>query len=239
MILDYYKIPDFSSWQDDPTTPSGIDFILTRQKTMGVILRASQGDWEDNEFRISRANAKAADMLFGNYHYFDNRIHPKRQAEKWASIIGDDEGALGSWLDLEQDMAGTYKSYKSWWDCVQYFLQLKPNAKLGIYTRASYFNDPAFNIPVNHALRHYPLWVAHYNNFVTKPDMPKGWRDWLFWQFTDDYPSAGWGAESQEIDMNYFAGTEQDFRARYNLPTSNKRHMTVTIQNRQAEYKEA
>ncbi len=211
-----YKIPDFSFWQDDPTTTQVIDFTQTRQKTRGVILRCGQGSWEDRAYKTNRNNARAAGMITGNYFYYDNRYHPKRQAEKWASII-DDNDKLGAWLDLEQDMAGEFKTYKHWYDCVQYFKQLKPEVELGIYTRASYFNDPAFSIPVNHSFRFMPLWVAHYNQSVTRPDMPKGWTTWDFWQWTDDYPSEGWGVESEEIDMNFFNGTEQEFIIRYGL----------------------
>ncbi len=214
--MNYYKLPDFSFWQDDPTTPQVINFTETRQKTRGVILRASQGNWEDKAYRTSRDNARRAGLLTGAYHYYDNRYHPKRQAEKFAEIL-DGGDKLGAWLDLEQDMAGEYKSYKHWYDFYQNFKQFRPDVELGIYTRASYFNAPEFNIPINHAFRFAPLWVAHYNESVTKPDMPKGWTTWDFWQFTDDYPSEGWGAESQEIDMNFFNGSEAEFIKRYEL----------------------
>jgi len=211
-----YKLPDFSFWQDDPTTPQGINFVETRKQTRGVILRAGQGAWEDRAYILGRDNARAAGLVTGAYWYYDNRYHPKRQAEKWASII-DNNDKLGAWLDLEHDMAGEYKTYKHWYDCVEYFKQLKPDVEMGIYTRASYFNDPAFRIPLNHAFRFMPLWVAHYNQSVTRPDMPKGWTAWDFWQYTEDYPSDGWGVESREIDMNYFNGTEAEFVLRYGL----------------------
>jgi len=229
-----YKLPDFSFWQDDPTTPHGIDFTQTRKQTRGVILRCGQGVWEDNEYEISYKNARDAGLLTGNYFYYDNRYHPKRQAEKWASIVKVDE--LGCWLDLEQDLPGEYKSYKHWWDCVQYFLQLKPDAEVGIYTRASYFNDPAFNIPLNHALRHFPLWVAHYNEFVTHPDLPKGWTDWEFWQFSDHGDGYAHGVGSKEIDMNRFNGTEADFLARYGVGETPST-MLANFQGKIVEYR--
>ena len=64
----------------------------------------------------------------------------------------------------------------------------------------------------------YPLWIAWYN--TTPPKVPSIWNDWTYWQFTDDNPAAGWGAQSNEIDMNYFAGSEADFLARYGVGES-------------------
>jgi lysozyme len=203
-------IIDISFWQDTA------DFHQMKANgAKGVILRAGQGVREDIRFQRFRAGAKEAGLPFGNYFYYDNRIAPKRQAEKWASIIGNDEGVLGSWLDLEQEQYTDYKGYKHWWDCVAYFKQIVPNTVLGIYTRASYFNDPVFNIPINHAFRNLPLWVAHYNNNVAKPDLPKGWATWQFWQITDSGNGTAYGVGSKEIDLNYYNGSEQDFTNRY------------------------
>ncbi len=191
-------INDISFWQNT------CDFETLKTKSAGVILRAGQGTWEDVKFQSFRDGAKLAGVPFGNYWYYDNDVAPKRQAEKWASIIGDDHGDLGCWLDLEDANPGEYKSYKHWWDCVAYFKQLKPNAVLGIYTRASYFDDPTFAIPVNHAFRNLPLWVAHYG--ALKPDMPKGWEDWLIWQYSENGDGHAHGVGSHRIDMNWYKG---------------------------------
>jgi len=223
--MNYYKLPDMSyyqyGWNQSITKiEKYVDFQKVRQRTRGVILRSSQGNWQDKAYKVSCANAKAAGLAIGNYHYFDNRYHPKRQAEAWAKSIQEDECTLRAWLDLEDNRAGQYRSYKDWADCLTYFKQIMPNVSTGIYTRASYFNDHLLNIPVNHVFRNEPLWVAHYNPYVTKPDLPKGWVDWELWQFTDDFSSEGWGAVSKEIDMNYFNGSEADFLARYGVGNS-------------------
>ena len=244
--MNYYKLPDMSyyqyGWNKEITKiEKYINFEELRQQTRGIILRASQGNWQDKAYKVSCQNAKAAGLLVGNYHYYDNRYHPKRQAEAWAASISDEQCVLGAWLDLEDSRPGQYKTYLDWADCMAYFMLLKPNIKVGIYTRASYFNDPAFSIPVNHVFRFMPLWVAHYNPYVTKPDLPKGWIDWELWQVTDDYPSAGWGAVSKDIDINYFNGSEADFTARYGVgetPTP-KGTLTVKYGNNVVEYRKA
>lgn len=194
-------INDISFWQDS------CDFEIMKTKSQGVILRAGQGTWIDRRFLSFREGAKRSNFPFGNYWYYDNDVHPKRQAERWSEIIGSDHGVLGCWLDLEDSNFGQYKSYKNWWDCVAYFKQLQPNAVLGIYTRASYFDDPFFDVPLLHAFRNLPLWVAHYG--VNKPALPKGWNDWLIWQYSENGDGHAHGVNSWRIDMNWYKGEEQ------------------------------
>ena len=191
----YPVVNDISFWQESA------DFAKMASLSNGVILRAGQGAWEDKRFQEFRNGAIVTGFPYGNYFYYDNDVHPKRQAEKWSSIIGREHGILGCWLDLEDSNPGQFGSYKSWWDCVAYFKQIQPEAVLGIYTRASYFNDPKYNVPVNHAFRNLPLWVAHYE--VEKPTLPKGWSDWLLWQFSERGDGHAHGVGSHRIDMNW------------------------------------
>lgn len=180
------------------------DFAKMASLSKGVILRAGQGSWEDKRFQEFRNGAELTGFPYGNYWYFDNDVHPKRQAEKWSSIIGNRHGSLGCFLDIEDSNPGQFGNYKSWWDCVAYFKQLQPDAILGIYTRASYFNDPKYQVPVNHAFRNLPLWVAHYG--VDSPSLPKGWTDWLLWQWSENGDGHAHGVHSHRIDMNYYKG---------------------------------
>ena len=193
--MTYPIVNDISFWQDTA------DFGILRQKSVGVILRAGQGTWEDKKFQQFRQGAKAAGVPFGNYWYYDNRYSPKRQAELWASILGGDAGELGCWVDLEDSTAGAYGTYKHWYDFDEYFRQILPTAKVGIYTRAEYFNSRA---PAQHVFRDYPLWIAHYK--TNAPTLPRGWSDWVLWQFTAEGDGVAHGVGSKEIDCNYYKG---------------------------------
>lgn len=192
------SINDISFWQDT------CDFSIMRTQSAGVILRAGQGFWEDKRFQEFRVGSESAGFPFGNYFYFDNDVEPKRQAEKWSQIIGYNHGVLGCWLDLEDAGSGKFGTYKAWWDCVAYFKQFQPSAVLGIYTRASYFDSPKYQVPINHAFRNLPLWIAHYR--AVKPTLPKGWDDWLIWQWTDQGDGVAHGVGSKEIDTNWYKG---------------------------------
>jgi len=193
-------INDISKWQGEA------NFQVMRQKSAGVILRAGpdSGAWEDRKFREWRDQAEAVNFPYGNYWYYLGNIPPKQQAIYWSDAIGDRHGSLGCWLDLEHNLIHENNTYLKWWDCLAYFKQLQPSAVVGIYTRASYFNDPQWKVPEKHAFRNLPLWVAHYE--VEKPALPKGWSDWLLWQFSERGDGHAHGVGSHRIDMNYYKG---------------------------------
>lgn len=214
------SVNDISFWQDTA------DFRKMSQLSSGVILRAGQGTWEDRRFQVFRKDAREI-LPFGNYWYYDAATPPKRQAEKWAEIIGVDHGALGCWLDLEDARVSSYNNYHAWWDCVAYFKQFQPSAVLGIYTRASYFNDPTWGVPENHAFRNLPLWIAQYK--TSKPNLPKGWNEWLLWQWTDEGDGIAHGVGSKEIDMNWYNG---------DIVTPKVSHMTAKFGNVEVQYME-
>lgn len=238
MNLDYYKIPDFSFWQDDPTTPAGIDFTQTRQKTRGVILRAGQGKYIDKTFLYNWREAKAAGLLRGAYWFFDSRVDPKTQAKLFADVLKNDPPEILAFFDAEETYGGTYTGWKEWYNFLENFKVFAPEIELGIYTNYYYWAERISQPSTLQYFSQYPLWLAGYN--TTTPLIPKPWKEWLFHQFTDDFPSTGWGAQSNEIDMNYFAGSEADFLARYGVGESptNKSTILAKIGGKIAEYQE-
>ncbi len=239
-----YEIPDFSFYQDDPTTPQPIDFQALRQKSRGVILRAGQNLWIDKTFRTNYANAKAAGVLRGTYYFYDSRADPKKQAEKWIEALAGDYGELEHFADFEDSYGGKFHGWKHWYNFLERVKELAPGIKLGVYTgyyywreNTNYLTSGITPAALNYFAQ-YPLWIAWYNPF--NPYIPAPFKGWLFWQYTDDYPSDGWGAESNEIDMNRFAGDEADFIARYRVgetPTP-KGTLTVKYGDNFVEYQE-
>lgn len=210
-----YKLPDFSfyqyGWNESITEIDRyIDFNETAQQTRGVILRAGQNLWKDKAFDVSWRNAKAAGLLRGSYWFYDSRAHPKRQAEKWAETLGSDAGEMELWCDFEERYGGAYSGWKHWYTFMENVKLLSPNKQLGVYTGYYYWQEFAAGVDY---FAQYPLWIAAYG--ATAPRIPPIWKTWLLWQYTDDYPADGWGAKSNEIDMNIFNGTEVDFTARY------------------------
>ena len=79
--------------------------------------------------------------------------------------------------------------------------------KLIIYSSRSYLNE---RLPTNHSLGNIPLWLAVYPNTVnlnSPPKPPKGWKDWVIWQYSEKGKPAGF--TSGLVDLNVM--TEEFF----------------------------
>mgnify|MGYP005814424153 CR=1 FL=1 len=53
------------------------------------------------------------------------------------------------------------------------------------------------------ALQNYPLWVANYTT-ADKPLLPRGWVDYLLWQYSAgrNYKGAAYGVSSRDVDLD-------------------------------------
>lgn len=208
---------DVSFYQDDPHTARGIDFAqMKRAGAAFTIIRAGQNLWEDNEFDISWSAARGI-LPRGSYWFYDSRIEPKLQARKWHACFADpdDVGEFGLWCDFEDRYGGTWGGWKHWYTFIEEVKRLFPGQKIGIYTGFYYWKEHTLgaNIPavsLNY-FRQYPLWIAAYNPVA--PEVPKPWDTWTLWQYTDNGDGKRYGAESLNIDLNYFNGGEDDLSA--------------------------
>ncbi len=213
--------PDISFYEDDPQTPQGIDFPKMRQSAEFVIVRAGQNLWVDPDFKLNWREAKLAGFPRGAYWFYDSRADPKRQAELWAQQFDGDFGELPLFADLEENYGGAYKGWKNWYNFLERLKQLTGGKEIAIYTAYYYWRDNAPNASTQASaleyFHQYPLWIAHYG--AVKPSVPKPWTadEWLFWQYTDHGDGKLYGAESNGIDLNYFNGDLDTFRARFKI----------------------
>ena len=206
---------DISKWQDDNNTPRMVDFAKMRAEGIQfVIIRAGQGTVQDPDFVANYAAAKAAGLARGVYHFFDSRATPLAQALMTAAIIGTDYPEVGVWADLEENYGGPYLGWRNW---INYLASLKSKLpEVGIYTAPYYWmlNRPTDAESLAY-FKSFPLWIAHYN--VSTPLVPSPWTGWLFWQYTSSGDGLRYGAESLEIDLDWFNGDEQTFRNYFDL----------------------
>lgn len=231
---------DISFYQDDPETPQGVNFTKMRSNGYFVIVRAGQNLWGDRDFKVNWTEAKAAGLPRGSYWFYDSRVDPKLQAEKWASMFdGSDFGELPLWGDFEDTYNGPYKGWKNWYNFLERVKQLIPSGKeIGVYTGYYYWRENTIGVGIPTAslnyFEQYPLWIANYG--ATSPLIPKPWTAWTLWQFTDNGDGTLFGVESLNIDLNYFNGDIDAFRQRFNLsntppppppPPSNRFRVTV------------
>ena len=231
--MQYYKLPDVSFWQDDPTTPLGINFNTMKVQTDGVIIRAGQNVWQDNEFDISWKASKDAGMIRGSYWFYDSRVNPKRQAEKFVEVLGNDLGEMEMWMDFEDTYGGDFGKQQDWYDFAERLKVLVPGKQLGVYTGYYYWMERISSI--NGYFEQYPLWLAWYN--PEPPFIPKPWKEWWLWQYTDNGIGPIYGVESKSIDLNYFNGSEEEFLRRYGSVPTIQETVIAKYGNTQIEYR--
>jgi len=214
--------PDVSFYQDDPQTPTGIDFIKMRSSAGYVIIRAGQNLWGDRDFKVNWRESKLAGLPRGSYWFYDSRVDPKKQAEKWISMFDGDYGELPLFGDFEDVYNGPFHGWKHWYNFIEAVKELAPNKEIGIYTGYYYWTENTVGVSIPNAslnyFKQYPLWTANYG--VSNPLVAKPWSTWTFWQYTDNGDGTLYGVESLNIDLNYFNGDVASFRQRFGLKDS-------------------
>jgi hypothetical protein len=115
---------------------------------------------------------------------------------------------LGVWGDYEETYNGPYKG---WQNFKKFLDPLKARVPLvGVYTSPDYWKNNKPSNPADMAyFGTYPLWIANYD--VVEPKVPSPWLSYVFWQFTPSGDGYEFGAESKEIDLNYFHGQYVEF----------------------------
>lgn len=218
-------IVDISKWQDDPNTAKIVDFEKMKSKgVQGIILKCGEGNAIDRAFLAYVKELNYVGIPFGIYWYYNNKYPPRNQAKLLESTIRDNHiiPLLGVWLDLEDRNPGNYIGWKHWYDFLHELkIRLIPTRKIGIYTGHYYFTEftQQAGIPSESLqwFAQFPLWIASYGY---APRATKPWGDsWTLWQFTDVLDGLAYGAESKELDGNYFNGNLEEFKKFFNLDT--------------------
>jgi len=196
---------------------------------IGVIVKASQGVWEDIRYMFYITELLARSIFFGTYHFADMRCTAKASAQFWANQINslpEDEYRKATeitrhWLDVENyGFSGYTKVQGRTW--IREFLdemdRLCPGVRIGIYTSYYGWSDNVAWMP---EIAERDLWIAHYGN-PPAPSIPLEWyyagETWILWQTCDNCTVCGgcgktYGAASASIDTNDFNGTMEDYSA--------------------------
>jgi len=213
-------VPDVSFYQDDNSTAQMINFAKMKSAgAPGVIIRAGQNSWIDTDFAANWKAAKAAGLLRGAYWFYDSRYPPLQQAKLFTDAVKDDPAEMELWCDYEESYGGVFAGWRHFAVFVAEVMRLQPGAKVGIYTGFYYWKNHRPNAVTDAASMAWfaklPLWLAWYAD-SSVVEIPYPWAGALYWQYTDKGDGLKYGAESLNIDMNYYNGTIADFNARYN-----------------------
>lgn len=211
-------VPDVSFWDDDNQTPRGVDYAQMKANgARGVILRAGQGNWVDEDFEVNWRAARAAGLPFGTYWYYDPRVDWKQQALTWSTLIAESQPELDNWPDYEYPAAwgGAFAGWQRLYD-FQERLKVLSVERLTIYTGYYWWFDNVISKTTAAQLayfKQFPLALAWYTQNMTLVKIPQPWDEatWRWHQFTDQGNGLAYGAESLGIDLNHFNGLEADF----------------------------
>lgn len=150
--------------------------------------KATEGNYYfDDTYIANVSGAKANGIFIGAFHFYKLNIPAKAQADYFLSKTSTSQLDLPPVLDFEDpgtiNKTQVAAGVKEWLDIVAAATKRTPI----IYTSAYYWNTFA-GMPTWAAS--YPLWVANYTS-AAQPMLPKGWNDWLMWQYTDKGKVAG------------------------------------------------
>ena len=199
---------DISKWQGE------MDWAKAAENAHFAFIRAGSINNETGDcytdYQFDRNAEVAPDYLpVAYYWYFRPKWNPHKQADYFMNLVfgKDGFGVVGDFEETGTTHATASINMKIFMDEIGGF------GKRLIYTRGIWWNSVVGN---DSWPKSYALWIARYNNTLQHPwgdgsCKPHCWDDWLFWQFTSSGPGSYWGAESEEIDLNYFNGEEEDF----------------------------
>ncbi|WP_353279501.1 glycoside hydrolase family 25 protein [Wolbachia endosymbiont (group B) of Xanthorhoe designata] len=189
---------DLSHWKQD------IDFKLAKEDgILGVMHKATQGlKYVDPTYEERRKAAEEEGLLWGAYH-FGVGEKGKDQAEHFLEKIGDASQVLLA-LDIEENEGNNITPEQAE-DFVNQVHEATGRLPL-IYGSAYFLKD--FATPT---LMKCPLWIARWGE---SPMLPKGWNDWILWQYTDGQT----GPEPHSVkgigpcDRDKFNGTLEELK---------------------------
>jgi GH25 family lysozyme M1 (1,4-beta-N-acetylmuramidase) len=216
---------DLSIYEDDPTTPRGINWqqaALAGIKFMWA--RATCGLAPDGDFPVFWKASKG-EMPRGAYHFLypaSTGAHIMAQAQAFYDHIKHDPGEMPPCLDVEyqgKDAKGkpVYLTLSEVTGFITYLHQLMNpwpwKRDVLIYTGFYYWRDQIAS--TDPSLLTYDLWIAQYGTL--KPSIPLPWTKSLFQQFTSNGDGKTYGTESLSVDLDVWDDTQDAFNAYCNL----------------------
>jgi hypothetical protein len=205
---------DISVWQDQNSTPQMYDPWKTRQMGGSFVgIKVSQSNWADPDYIMNWSNCK--NVLYEMpFHFLVWETNAKRQAEAYWGLLEKNisHGILDLAVDFEWWNTVPSGAIQMLYDFQERMKVLSAPLPLAIYTAKSFWTQYGSTDPY---WKQYELWLCDINGPV---EVPKPWDTFNFHQYTFKLDGLAWGAESLDLDGDYYNGTVQDMMTKYNLP---------------------
>jgi GH25 family lysozyme M1 (1,4-beta-N-acetylmuramidase) len=197
---------DVSHWQGT------IDWSKVRAagKRFAFIKASEHTSFVDNKYQTNRANAKAAGLKIGAYHFArpnSGTTDAYAEADHFIETADWKSGELRPVLDLEDTGGLSSSSLQTW---VKAFLQRiydRTGVRAIIYVSPSFWSTKMANSTWFAKNGYDVLWIAHWTT-ASSPSVPAdnwGGKGWTFWQYTSDGSVSG---ISGRVDLNRYKGTD-------------------------------
>lgn len=150
----------------------------------------------DGNFNTNWAEMQASGLVRCAFHVFRINDPPEDQAKLFLANVELKSGDLPPVLEVFElgstSSISIIRDIHSWMTIVEQAMGVKPILRTSPNLWNKIINlDLATDITQEQTpqLGSYPLWVVDYKE--TSPDIPSGWANWTFWQYTDQGRSAG------------------------------------------------
>jgi lysozyme len=191
---------DLSNWDG-----GDVDFSSIKQAgKYFVFVKASQGgNVVDPDHARNVRKARAAGLSVGSYHFYVAADSPQDQFRNFSAQLSLQPGDLPPVVDIEVmgqgDTRPLVPALRQFLELLQEKVGVKPILYSGEYFANEYLS----------VFGDYPLWLAQYNGKAA-PQLPKGWTQWTFWQYSQSGRVAG---VPGNVDMNRFNGNQAQLKA--------------------------
>lgn len=193
---------DVSSYQGevdwDTLALQGVDFAF---------IKATEGSsLVDRRFAQNWANAQAAGVTVGAYHFFSYDSPGETQAENFIAQVPVVDGALPPVVDIEfygdkLQNPPTREEVKAILGPLLTQLEAHYGQKPILYV--TYRSYKWF---IKGDYEDYPLWVS-------RPLLAPFSKDWTFWQYSHSARLEGYMGAEERIDLNVFRGSLEELKA--------------------------
>ena len=217
--LFYFGIIHFNHPDPDEYPVAGVDVsnyqgdidwkTLSAQNIEFAFIKATEGSsFVDARFSENWAAAAETDIRIGAYHFFSFESSGEKQAKLFCETVIKVDNMLPPVIDVEYygkfkkkadvDLPEIKKELRTLIDILTVEYGMKPI----VYCDAKTYNDI-----VKNDFSDCDLWYRSVYSSV-----PSG-IEWTFWQYSNRHVLKGYNGRERYIDMNVFAGTEEDFRS--------------------------
>lgn len=202
---------DISVWQDNNSTPQMFD--PWKARSMGATfagIKVSQANWADPDYAQNWANLRGV-LYRMPYHFLTWDVSPFRQAEVFWSLLERDPGELPLICDFEWWRVVPANAMDMLYNFTYRLKQLSDPLEKGVYSSFQFWKESG---SAAEYWKQFCLWLCD----ITGPvEVPLPWETYDFHQFTFKLPGPAWGAESLDLDGDYYNGTLAQMMARFKL----------------------